>query len=146
MSCSVGLCRAGGDAPDARTEPFNQDWGWAWAVGGEEEEGKTEAEKGEPGQNQLYSGRTQGAGPSREGGRETRKWKMRKCGGRVGNKQAEIESGESKRDREMERESDKGRDKRETKTDTERETQREGKSDQEADRHTEEHQRQEKLG
>lgn len=136
------MCRAGGDAPAARTEPFNQDWGWAWV--GAEGEGKTEAEKGEPGQNQLYSGENTGLRPQQRGRKRDPKIGDGMEG--VGNKQAEIERGESKRDREMETERDKGRDKRERKTDMEKEMQREGKSDGEADRHMEGTSETKKLG
>lgn len=111
---------------------------------GAEGEGKTEAEKGEPGQNQLYSGENTGLRPQQRGRKRDPKIGDGMEG--VGNKQAEIERGESKRDREMETERDKGRDKRERKTDMEKEMQREGKSDGEADRHMEGTSETKKLG
>lgn len=61
LPCCVGQ----GDASAAGTEPLIQDQGWAWV--GAEEEGKTEAEKGEPGQNQLYSGENTGLQPQQRG-------------------------------------------------------------------------------
>lgn len=73
------MCGAEGNDPAANTELLTQDLGWAWV--GAEGEGKTEAEKGEPGQNQLYSGKNTGLRPA-EGKREeerpeNRRWEAR---------------------------------------------------------------------
>lgn len=82
---------------------------------GAEGEGKTEAEKGEPGQNQLYSGENTGLRPQQRGSQKGRKRDLKIGDGEegMGNKQAEIETGiKEDRETESEKETEKGRDKR----------------------------------
>lgn len=97
------------DDPTAGTETLTQDLGWAWV--GAEGEGQTEAEKGEPGQSQLYSGENTGLWPQRRGRKrpENRRWE-----GRAGEQVGRDRDGELERGRETERwrETEKGKDER----------------------------------
>lgn len=122
------------DDPTAGTETLTQDLGWAWV--GAEGEGQTEAEKGEPGQSQLYSGENTGLWPQQRGRKrpENRRWE-----GRAGEQVGRDRDRELERGREMERwrETERGKDERQRQSWKEK-YREEGIRSRERSRHTEE--------